>query len=663
VKLPLDLQNLAGLWLLAALVPLVLLYVLKVRRRRQKVASTWLWSAARRDVLARSPFQRLVAQIPLLLQLLALILLALALARPATRHRAILGDHIAIVVDASASMQGVSPSGNQSVARIELARRAAADALLALTPGSDAMIVEAGREPRVVSVLDRDRSRLRAAVGQLQAHDVEGDLTAAVALAVDRLRPLGGSRRVLVFTDGNVAKAEPLRASGAALEVFTVGEPIDNAAIVRVDVRAGTDPTTKKEEVQAFAVIANFGQRPRDVFVTLRLSTIAEPLASRRLLVAPGERAPVVLTFEPTAGDRFKGLILEIAPHDGLAADDVAYGRVPPAAKQPAYLVTSSASPWLERALKSDPLVDLSKGTLTDLGKTPVEAGSLFVYDGQCPPQAPNGDFLVMAPPPGRCLGVEVADAIDKPTVTSWNNGDPRFRFLTMDGVHIAKARTLRTQNATLDLLRGPHDTLAADISTPGRLGTLLGFDVGESDWPLKASFVLFMRNIVEVARSHRALGALGPARTGDPLRVPVSSDVSEVTVDFPDAKEPKTLPAREGLAVVSDTRKAGLYRVSWKGARPGSTLLPVNLTSDGESDLRAAPLVVDASGATVAPASKLADAHTDWAYLVALAALAFLVADVAWLTRAPRRRRPGGLGPGSVEPSPATPPAAGRAA
>ena len=639
MKLPLDLQNAPGLWLLAGLLPLVLLYVLKVQRRRHRVASTWLWSAARRDLLARSPFQKLVAQIPLLLQLLALVLLALALARPATRHHAILGDHVAIIVDASASMQAIDEASKKS--RLELARKAAEDAITALSPGADAMILEAGRDPRLVAALDRDRTRLRAAVSQLAAHDVEGDLTGAVALAVDRLRQLGGSRKIIVFTDGNLAKAEPLRAAGTPLEVFTVGSEVDNAAIVRVDVRAGTDPTTKAEEVQAFAVVANFGKRPRDLFVTLRLSTIDTPLASRRILVAPGERAPVVLTFQPTPGDRYKGLVVDISPHDALAADDVAYGRVPPAAKQPAFLVSAggSASPWLERALKSDPLVELSKGSPADLVKTVVEAGSLFVYDGICPEPAPNGDFVVMAPKGPACLGVELGAVLEKPPITSWNNGDPRFRFLTLDGVHIAKATSLRTQNATLDLVRAPKDTLAADISTPGRTGTLLGFDVGESDWPLKASFVLFMRNVVEVARAHRAAGALGPARAGEPLRVPVSSDVAEVTVDLPGEKEPRKLPAREGLAVVSDTRKAGLYRVTYQGARPGSTLLPVNLTSDAESDLRPRPLAIDKDGATVAPAAKLAAAHTDWTYLVALFALAFLVADVAYLTRRPRRR------------------------
>lgn len=637
MKLPLDLQNVAGLWLLAGLVPLVLLYVLKVRRRKQRVASTWLWSSARRDLLARSPFQRLIAQIPLLLQLLALVLLAFALSRPATRHHAILGDHVAIIVDASASMQAVDDVTKKS--RIELARAAAVEAVSALSPGADAMIVEAGREARVVSALDRDRPRLKAAAGLVGAYDVEGDLLSAVALAVDRLRPLGGSRKIIVFTDGNLAKSEPLRAAGTPLEIFTVGGEVDNAAIVRVDVRSGTDPTTKEEEVQAFAVIANFGKRPRDLFVTLRLSTIEAPLASRRVLVQPGERAPVVLTFAPTPGDRYKGLLVEIAPHDALVADDVAYGRVPPAAKLPAYLVSAGGSPWLERALKTDPLVDLAKGTLADLGKAPIEAGSLFVYDAICPSPAPNGDFVVMAPPAGSCHGVDVGAALEKPPITSWNNGDPRLRFLTLDGVHIAKATSLRTLNATLDLVRSPKDTLVADVSTPGRTGTLIGFDVGESDWPLKASFVLFMRNVVEVARAHRAAGALGPARTGEPLRVPVSADVTEVSVDLPGVKEPKTMPAREGLAVVSDTRKAGLYRVSWKGARPGSTLLPVNLTSDSESDLRPKPLAVDKSGATVASASKLADAHTDWTYLVALVALAFLVADVAYLTRVPRRR------------------------
>src|SRR5436190_23435370 len=100
----LELLNPKGLWLLTGLVPLIVMYILKIRRQRIKVPSTWLWAAAQRDLLAKQPFKRLVAEVPLILQILALIALSIALSRPALRGNTIAGDHVAIVVDTSASM-------------------------------------------------------------------------------------------------------------------------------------------------------------------------------------------------------------------------------------------------------------------------------------------------------------------------------------------------------------------------------------------------------------------------------------------------------------------------------------------------------------------------------------------------------------------------------
>ena len=44
-----------------------------MRRKRLRVGSTWLWQQAQRDLMARSPFKRLVLQLPLILQALALL--------------------------------------------------------------------------------------------------------------------------------------------------------------------------------------------------------------------------------------------------------------------------------------------------------------------------------------------------------------------------------------------------------------------------------------------------------------------------------------------------------------------------------------------------------------------------------------------------------------
>src|SRR5260221_4206038 len=127
----LELLNPKGLWLLSALAPLIVLYILKIRRQRVKVPSTWLWAAARRDLLAKQPFRRLIAELPLILQILAIVALAIALARPALRSKRISGDHVAVVIDTSASM-GTRARGDKGVATTRLALgKAAAEGVVA----------------------------------------------------------------------------------------------------------------------------------------------------------------------------------------------------------------------------------------------------------------------------------------------------------------------------------------------------------------------------------------------------------------------------------------------------------------------------------------------------------------------------------------------------
>src|SRR5205814_397661 len=103
--------------------------------------------------------------------------------------------------------------------------------------------------------------------------------------------------------------------------------------------------------------------------------------------------------------------------------------------------------------------------------------------------------------------------------------------------------------------IRTQSGPIAVDVSTTSRTATLLGFDVGDSDWPLKASFVLFMRNLLEQARAHRAHGAIGPARAGEPLRATVPASAKELTATGPDGEKVE-VSLRGGLAVMPDVTK-----------------------------------------------------------------------------------------------------------
>jgi hypothetical protein len=627
-----------GLLLLALLVPLVVLYILKIKRQRRLVSSTWLWAAAQRDLMAKSPFKRFIAQIPLVLQALALLALGLAFARPATRGREFTGDHVAIILDVSASMSARADGQPGSArTRLDLAKSAAKDILASLTPGSDALVLEAGRDARLLAPLDRDRVRLAAVVDRVAARDVEGDLGAAVALAVDRLRQLGGARRVVVITDGNLARPASLAGAALPVEVITVGAPVENAAIVRVDVRSGTDPVKGTEQVQGFLVVANYGKSPRPLYITMREQNASDVLASRREVVAPGERKAVQLDFHPSPGDYKKGLVFEISPPDAMPADDVAYARVPAGDKLPVFL--AGASPWIERALAADPMVDLRAGSLAELGAANLDLDTFVVIDGACPAGAPGGDLLIVHPPPGKCLGTTVGAVVEHPELTSWETSDPRLRFLTLDGVHVARASLLAPEGASQRLVNARQGTLVSDVSTSTRTGTLVGFDVGDSDWPLKASFVLFVRNLLEQARTHRAHGITGPARAGEPMRVSVPPTATHVTATGP-AGEKIEVAQRGGLAVIPDIARVGFYMVSWQGPQAGATLVPANLTSAAESDLTPRPLAVDAARVTVSAAVQ-PDAHNEWTWALALLALGLVVIDVWYLTRDPRAASP----------------------
>lgn len=639
MNLPFDVLAPKALWLLALLVPLILLYILKVKRTRLRVASTWLWEKARRDLMARSPFKRLVVQLPLILQALALIALGVAAARPATLGKALSGDHLAIIVDTSASMSTLDPAKKKI--RIELAKEAAHELIDSLPPGSDAMILDAGRDTRVLLPPDRDTRRMHDAVDRIVARDEEGDLASAIALAINRLKQVGGLRKILVITDGNLARPAPIESATVPLELVRVGSPVANAGIVRVDVRAGEDPVLKKEQVQAFLLVANFGKEAKELYVTMRQHNASDTLASRKVLVEPGERVPVVLTFYPAEGDYGTPLVFEMSPHDAMPIDDVVYGRVPAGRKLPVYLASAGEeSPWLLRALVSDERAELRAGTVKELmAADGVPQDAFTVVDGACPAGAPGGDLLIVNPPGGDCYGTVVGATVEDPKITSWEHGDVRLRFLTMEGVYVAKARLLEPGTTKQELIRTDQGVIAADISTSSRSITLLGFDVGESNWPLRASFVLFMRNLMEEARRHRSSGVSGPALAGDPLRISLPATVSEARVE-PVAGEPFDVTVRNGLAIVPEVHRIGLYRILWEKPQPGQKWIPVNLTSLEESDLTKEPVDTLGPEIKMTAAADTIEAHHEWGWILALVALAFIVFDVWYFTRGRRTSR-----------------------
>ena len=143
-------------------IPIVLLYMLRLRRREVVVSSTFLWQQIVRDSEANTPWQRLRRNLLLLLQLIILALLVLALARPFITVPAVSTGQIELLLDASASMKASDMPNGET--RFEEAKRQALSIVDTLGQNDTMTIIRVANVAEVLAPATRDPALLRAAI-------------------------------------------------------------------------------------------------------------------------------------------------------------------------------------------------------------------------------------------------------------------------------------------------------------------------------------------------------------------------------------------------------------------------------------------------------------------------------------------------------------------
>ena len=159
----------AGLLLGAIVIPLLLLlYFLRLRRQPLRISSTMLWERAVEDLHANTPFQRLRPSMLLLLQLIALVLVALALMQPQIEGGSPReGTHV-ILIDRSGSMTAVNSDGTT---RLDTAKEKARDLVnqiygggLFSSTGGETMVIAFSDHAEVVTPFTNSKQQLLHAI-------------------------------------------------------------------------------------------------------------------------------------------------------------------------------------------------------------------------------------------------------------------------------------------------------------------------------------------------------------------------------------------------------------------------------------------------------------------------------------------------------------------
>src|SRR5450432_3071918 len=169
----------AALALGALAVPIVLLYMLRLRRRDIPVSSTMLWQQLLRDREANAPWQRLRRNLLLILQLLILAALVIALARPFVEVPTITTGRIALLMDASASMNATDVQPN----RFEAAKQLAYGIVDSLSDQDSLAVIRVADGPEIVANYTNNHTELHDAISSMQPSKTSADWDAALTLA------------------------------------------------------------------------------------------------------------------------------------------------------------------------------------------------------------------------------------------------------------------------------------------------------------------------------------------------------------------------------------------------------------------------------------------------------------------------------------------------
>ena len=167
-------------WLFLLLIPLLIVYFLKLKRPRLEIPSLVLWRSVINDQRVNSPFQRFKRHLLLWLQLLILCSLILAVMQPFFRGGPDSSENLPVLIDCSASMAARSTEDGPT--RLDLARKQVEELIERALPNRICLVAVDSTARRLTEFTNNKRI-LRNALSKLEVRDVPSNLEDGLRMA------------------------------------------------------------------------------------------------------------------------------------------------------------------------------------------------------------------------------------------------------------------------------------------------------------------------------------------------------------------------------------------------------------------------------------------------------------------------------------------------
>ena len=559
----LQFANPIGWWAAALAVPIILLYVLRTRLRRQQVPTLLFWDQVFETNRPRAWWQQLRRLLSLLLQLIVLALLVSALVDPLWAWQQQRQRRVVLILDNSASMQAADADGTT---RLEMAQQSAI-ALVRSLRGNDRMaILSAESTPRVVMGMSDHQSGLLEVIRDLQPTDSPTSMDSAVALAHRVLSDMEGEGEIIVLTDGCFAPPEDWD-DETALTAYRIGQPLDNVGITLFQVRRSLQDAVG---YQILVHVTNHSENAQECRLELTLED--ELVDVVPLTLDAGQTETRVIDHTSMTGGR---LVAQLDVNDALDIDNRAVALLPRRTPIPVTLV-SNGNLFLQSVLESIPLVDL---TITTESPTTAPKGGVLVFDRVAPATLPSGRVLVVDPQADTDLW-KLGETISQPLVGTVDADSPLTKHVRLTNVEFPEAKVLDFQAEAESLIQSTlEQPLFARIPRDGGDAVVLTCSLEKGDLPLRIAFPVLMKNTVEWFMGEQ--GELSPALpTGDMLSVSLAP-LHSVSADSPESTIMPTTETADDADLTVVERTTTTDETQYVLVSPDSSHRPIAAAND----------------------------------------------------------------------------------
>lgn len=624
-----NLLNPVGLLALLTIPPVVLLYLLRLRRIPVRVPSVLLWRPMVQDMQANQPFQRLRFSILLLLQIIILLLTGFAFTRPYYQSRKPSGRSVVAVLDASLSMQAtdVAPS------RFEAARREALRIAKDLESGDEMMVVTAAAQTKVLCSFTKDTGALERAIDSAEPSDCAGSLREALTLCMSLARDRARTQ-VYVLSDGgpggDLGVTVP---QGVEVSYSPFGERCNNVAITGLNVRETYGPSSAYE---LFVSARNYGADELKCQVEVSLN--GDLINVDTLTIPAGQQIQQIIDDPKLAG----GIVeARLDAEDDLAVDNTARIVFRERARRSVLLVTEG-NRWLEAALGADSRVDASvlKPEQYDPNAADATGFDVTIFDRWSPPQLPAVNSFLIATAPENGPVIDKGSTFDEPSVLDWDRKSPLLQYVDFAAVQVARMMQVEPKPWARGVVETAGGPLVVLGETEASRSLFLGFDIEASSFPARIAFPIFVRNAIQWLTTDPAGAEAQSYSAGSPVTVRVPKGTAVVTVERPGGDEDE-LPVREqeespegngpqttDVPISYDrTEKTGVYTFSVGGELVDRVAL--NVGEAEESNLTPQATLELSGGETAEVAAYTKSTQEIWRWLIAVG---LVVLTAEWL-------------------------------